>query len=283
VAPVHTIIPSQAEVCKITPPEAEPIAEESSVRLATTVRSSIQEINFEQPEETVPQDGGIDPWAVEYKPNPVLFAHLAEPAEAQAQKSPRRSYFDNNYYEIPEWLRKAREVRMVGAQLPSDPYVAEELHMTPDLIESTVNFQSMESWSSEDTAYSWASTALTAVDDDWREVSPVTSVSSVLGLEKNKGLLHDPNMKTGEICFVATSPTAAVDNKVVPLFDEGPINQDVDMTGFEGTCFDGLPSTELAEMTSLETMSAPFETSISNSEYACPLCGLAFRTPGLRR
>jgi hypothetical protein len=41
---------------------------------------------------------------------------------------------------------------MVGAQSASDPYIAEDLHMTADLIESTVNFQSMESWSSEDTA-----------------------------------------------------------------------------------------------------------------------------------
>jgi hypothetical protein len=132
--------------------EARSLTERSPIRQRTEINPETRVPHIEQPETTVPQDFGIDPWAVEYEPNPVLFAHLAEPSGTQASKSPIRSHYDNKHYEIPAWLRKVREVRMVGAQSASDPYIAEDLHMTADLIESTVNFQSMESWSSEDTA-----------------------------------------------------------------------------------------------------------------------------------
>jgi hypothetical protein len=171
---------------------------------------------------------------------------------------------------------------MVGAQSASDPYIAEDLHMTADLIESTVNFQSMESWSSEDTAYSWASTALTAVDDDGGEISPASSIPAVPDLDKSKILLSGTGSLADETYFVATLPVAKPADEAVSLRAEMYLDKEM-VVGIERTCSSPPKPVDSAGMNNLETVPAPLETISSNPKYACPLCDLTFRTPGTRR
>ncbi|KAF2830485.1 hypothetical protein CC86DRAFT_162102 [Ophiobolus disseminans] len=230
-----------------------------------------------------PSDSGVNPWDLEMQPNPVMFPHLATPGSLQIPEPFFRSHFDDEEYIIPARLEKAREVRMVGPDFTPSPYsyVVGEFHMTTELIDSTVNFETMESWSSEDTACSWASTAITAVDDDWMTVAPAPT-ETLSELDKCKHWFNDPADAAPIVRFDAatSAPTHwdITDTSTYRLGEEGDQIQ-----GFRTQMND---DSEIPKATSTEIpmyFQAIGEPELRGPLYACFKCGLNFRTPGLRR
>ena len=234
------------------------------------------------PGTVLPDNNGINPWDLDIQPNPVMFPHLATPIPSRPSGQFIRSHYNDDDNTIPEWLQKAREVRMVGPDFTPNSYscVAEELHMTAELIDSTVKFQTMESWSSEDTAYSWASTAITAVDDEWREISPATSISSTPDLDKGKGLLAGLVDTVPLANFVAATPEPTVSDIAKRSSFEMKQYQVPDI---EKLSHGGLEAIEIIATETLIPLPAPEESLSTDSQYSCPKCNLHFRTPGLRR
>ncbi|KAH8730958.1 hypothetical protein GQ44DRAFT_723188 [Phaeosphaeriaceae sp. PMI808] len=222
-------------------------------------------------------NNGINPWRIEYEPNPVHFPHLATPTLSRPTVLSICPYYDSEDNTLPERLAKAREVRMADTALLPDFCVAEELHMTADLFDATVSLQAMESWSSEDTAYSMTSSTVTAIDNDVRDIS------SLWKIVEDEAISTRTIENVDTACFVAAIPEIDVGKKDLPNSwntAEDNINWVVDATGYS------LDYSEPSQVTSKEesTLSSTALTRKPNgSKYICPSCNLEFRTQGLRR
>jgi len=223
----------------------------------------------------------VNPWDVEYQPNPVIFSHLASSVKAQPERN-----MEGSTIAAPSLTRSLTSGNHIATFPPNLNSFEDRptLHVpfTTIGLGTLMKRQSIDAESSDDTIPTMESSISEFLEDD---ISPITA-SEGTSLFKGKGRCLD-DLGTVEIINVAATMSSSSSNcdNTLPIV----------LSSDSYAC---TPSGVIAPSSRASTVSSPLNASSpanfllspststetsSDSSYPCPVCHLSFRTSGLRR
>jgi hypothetical protein len=225
---------------------------------------------------------GISPWDVEYRPNPVIFAHLSTHQDVLSTES-TATYGPGMDMDVTAGSEPSKEYRIHYSDddhngLPS---------MTVNVVNtgiSTLNLRPDGSAHSDDTLHTWRSNT----DNIGEDVSPTTATSQNSFTDKGKSPCVSGVGTVELINLVAGVHPKALVGTPRDIHPLALATSPWSATGCSTESYNTKSSSDLPlPVESVRTVDStpPSVPDVVDKDlpYPCPSCGLRFPTPGLKR
>ena len=226
----------------------------------------------------------VNPWEVECRPNPVIFAHLSNSVEdTWKQNTSRGTNYDTNLAASSNCGDAIDTLCPDTSSFESLP----DLHTPPTTVNpggTLIGRRSIDAESSDDTVPTLESSTSEISADD---IIPVTTSEESSPFKSKEWCLE----KLGTVELINFAATVPANEPSSSIDDDVTVALSLSSHAWtnSGAIRSPSPATPLSSLTSVSTTA---ETSLNPSKsteistdmaFPCPLCHLSFRTSGLRR